>query len=105
MKKRVLLIDEDKNELISFSEISKNVKGSFKCNYAESGMQAIGMLQHTSPDFIFIDYQLSEINALQVLSAIRFQSKLKAANVYLYADTISDENSKMARMLGSHWLH
>ena len=101
MKKGVLLVDEDENELSCFLEILKNVKGSFKCHYAGSGKHAIEMLQHTAPDFIFIDYDLSEIDALQVLSAIRFQPKLRATNVYLYTDTISDDDSKMAKMLGA----
>jgi len=101
MKKRVLLIDEDKDQLISFLEILKHCQGPFKCTQATSGKQAMELLQHTVPDIIFINYELSEINALQVVSAIRFQSRLKETKVYLYSDTITDDNSKMARMLGA----
>ena len=101
MKKHLLLIDEDLNEMVSFMEILKNIKDSFKCTYAQSGRQAIEKLQHTTPDYIFIDYELSEMNALQVVSAIRFKSKLKESKVYLYSDYFSDDTSKMARMLGA----
>ena len=101
MKKRVLLIDEDKDELGTFLEIFKHVGGPLKCTHADSGRQAIEVLQHTVPDFIFIDYELPEINALQVVSAIRFQSKLRETKVYLYSESITDESSKMARMLGA----
>jgi len=101
MKKRVLLIDEDRNELVSFMEILKNIKDPCKCTFVQSGKEAIELLQHTVPDYIFIDYELTGINALQVLSAIRFQSKLKETRVYLYSDHIDDDSSKMARMLGA----
>jgi DNA-binding NarL/FixJ family response regulator len=101
MKKRVLVIDEDRNELVSFMEILKNIKDSCKCSFAHSGKQAIELLRHTTPDYIFIDYGLSQINALQVLYAIRFQSKFKETKVYLYSDHIDDDSSKMARMLGA----
>ncbi len=101
MKKRVLLVDEDRDGLVSFLEILKHIQGPFKCTHADSGRQAIEVLQHTAPDFIFINYELSEVNALQVVSAIRFQSKLKDTKVYLYSETITDDSSKMARMLGA----
>ncbi len=101
MKIHVLIIDDDPNELASFMEVLKNVKDSIRCSYAQRGRQAIEMLQHTIPDFIFIDYELSEINALQVLSAIRFQKKLKETKVYLYSNHVSDDTSKMAKMLGA----
>src|SRR5688572_9395212 len=101
MKKHLLIIDEDQNELASFMEILKNIKDTFKYKYAQSGRQAMEMLQHTLPDYIFIDYELSEMNALQLVSAIRFQTKLKETKVYLYSDYFMDDTSKMARMLGA----
>ena len=101
MKMHVLVIDEDQNELVSFMEILKNIKETIGFKHAQSGRQAIEMLQHTTPDYIFIDYQLSEMNALQVVSAIRFLKKLKETKVYLYSDHFSDDTSKMARMLGA----
>ena len=101
MKRRVLLIDEDKEQQVSFLEIFKHVQGPLKCTHAYSGRQAIDLLQHTVPDIIFIDYDLSEIDALQLVSAIRFQSKLRETKVYLYSGSITEESSKMARMLGA----
>ena len=97
----VLIIAEDQNALVSFMEILKNIKETIRIRYAQSGRQAIAILQHTIPDFIFIDYELSEMNALQVLSAIRFQRKFKETKVYLYTEHFSDDTSKMARMLGA----
>ena len=41
------------------------------------------------------------MNALQLVSAIKFQTKLKDSKVYLYSDYFSDDTSKMARMLGA----
>jgi len=101
MKKRVLLVEEDKDQLVSFLEIFKHIEGPLKCTHADSGRQALDVLQHTVPDFIFIDYDLSEIDALQLVAAIRFQAKLRETKLYLYSGSITDESSKMARMLGA----
>ena len=101
MKKRVLLVDEDKDELVSFLELLKQVQGPLKCTHAISGRQAIDVLQHTAPEFIFVDYELPGINALQLVSAIRFQAKLRETKVYLYSKSITYDSSKMARMLGA----
>lgn len=101
MKKHLLLIDEDLNELVTFMEVLKNIKGSFKCKYGQNGRQAIEMLHHTTPDFIFIDYELTEMNALQLVSVIKFQARFKGSKVYLCSDHFSDDTSKMARMLGA----
>lgn len=101
MKMHVLIIDDDPQELTSFMEILKNIKEPIRLTYAQCGRQAIDLLQHTTPDFIFIDCELSEMNALQVLSAVRFQTKFKETKVYLYSEHFSDDTSKMARMLGA----
>src|SRR4030095_16672027 len=101
MKKRVLLVEEDKDQLVAFLEIFKHVQGQLKCTHADSGRQALDLLQHTVPDLIFIDYDLSEIDALQLVAAIRFQAKLRETKLYLYAGSITDDSSKMARMLGA----
>jgi len=101
MRKHILLIDHDKNELAAFMAALKEIQGDFKCTYAESSGQALEMLKYLQPDFIFVDYDLPGVNGLQLLSVIRGEPALKQAKVFIYTEMISEEIGKMARILGA----
>jgi two-component system chemotaxis response regulator CheY len=101
MRKHLLLIDHDKNELTAFMAAIKEIQGDFKCTYAESSAQALEMLKYLQPDFIFVDYDLPDVNGLQVLAFIRNEPSLKQAKVFIYTENISEEVGKMARTLGA----
>ena len=101
MKKHLLLIDDDQNELSSFMAALKEINGDFKCTYAGSSEQALEMLKYIQPDFIFLDYHLPQVNGLQVLSVIRNDPSLQRTKVYIYTETISEEIDKMAKLLGA----
>ena len=101
MKKHILLIDDDKNELTTFMSALKNIDGDYKCTYAERSEQALEMLKYIQPDFIFIDYNLPDVNGLQVLSVIHNEPRLQRTKIYIYTETISEEVEKMARLLGA----
>ncbi len=101
MKKHILLIDEDKHELKSFMQIVNNCHGAFKCTYANTATQALEMLRYLEIDFIFINYHLTHINSLHLVSAIRYESKHENAGIYIYAGEMDNETIKMARLLGA----
>jgi CheY-like chemotaxis protein len=101
MKKHILLIDDDKNEFTTFMLALKNINSDYHCAYAERSEQALDMLKYIQPDFIFIDYNLPNVNGLQVLSVIRNEPRLQRTKIYIYTETISEEVDKMARLLGA----
>ncbi len=103
MKKHILLIDDDRTELSAFMAALSDIKAcfSFKCTYAGSSRQGLEMLKYIQPDYIFIGYNLEEINGLQVLSSVRSNPSLRMTKVFLYMDTISDEVDKIAGSMGA----
>ena len=101
MKKHVLLIDENKEELKSLAAIVNAINESFKCTQASSANEAVEMLRSTTPDFIFARNDLPGINGLQLLSAIKFEPRMKAVKVFIYGEIIGEETIKMARVLGA----
>lgn len=94
----VMLIDGNRSELTSFMEVIKHIKGGAKCTYASSGKQALDLLHHMLPGYIFMHFNEE---ALKTLSAVRFERRLRTIKIFLYSDTISEEMSKMAKMLGA----
>jgi CheY-like chemotaxis protein len=102
MKKHILFIDDDTEELRIFLDAMNKVPVDFKCTYANTSHQAIDMLKHVVPDYIFIDYRMPKINGLQFLAIVRGEDKLKKVRMFLYTSRVSEEVSKMAKVLGAN---
>jgi len=101
MKKHILFIDDDTEELKIFLEAMNMVPGKFKCTYASAPMQAFEMLKYITPDYIFVDFNLPKMNGLQFLSVLNSDDKFRHVRSYLYSNRINDELSKMATVLGA----
>jgi CheY-like chemotaxis protein len=101
MKKHILIVEDDTEDLRILLEAINHIPGKFKCTYAPAPLQAIEMLKYITPDFIFVDFNLPKMNGLQFLSIIRDEDKLKNVRSYLYSSRVSDELNKMAILLGA----
>jgi CheY-like chemotaxis protein len=101
MKKHILFIDDDTEELRIFLEAINDIPGEFKCTYAAAPLQAIEMLKYLTPNFIFVDLNMPQMNGLQFLSIIRTEDNLRHVKTYLYSSRINDEVCKMAAILGA----
>jgi CheY-like chemotaxis protein len=101
MKKYILFIDDDTDELMIFLDAINKVPGDYKCTYASSPDQAIEFLKCAVPDFIFVDYNLPKLNGLQFLSILKSERKLDHVSKFLYSNRITEDVSKMAKVLGA----
>lgn len=101
MKKHILFIDDDTDELEIFLEAMNKIPGKFKCTYAASPMQAIEMLKYLTPDFIFVDFDLPKMNGLQFLAILKDEDRHRHTQSYLYSNRINDDLSKMAILFGA----
>jgi CheY-like chemotaxis protein len=101
MKKHVLLVDDDKDELFLFNEALKEVPGSFKCTYASSGEQALEMLNYLQPDYIFIDFNLPVMDGVGILTEIRKDKRISDIPVFLYSSSITKDINSAALFLGA----
>lgn len=101
MQKKILLIDDDIDELKIFTDAIKEVPGEFKCVFVNDTQAALQMLLSFTPDYIFVDFNIPKINGLDFLSAVKKTDTLKEVPVFLYSTSISNEMSKMAELLGA----
>jgi CheY-like chemotaxis protein len=101
MKKHILLIDDDKDELKLFMEALDNVPGSFKCTYANCASQGLDMLNYLHPDFIFIDYNIPQVNGMEMLTEIKKDRRLADIPVFLYSTSIPKPTREAAMALGA----
>ena len=104
MKKHILLIDDDKDELIIFMDALRKVPhdNGFKCTYADSGSQAMEMLKYLVPDYIFADFNMPAMNGMELLYYIKRKQNLKNTELCLYSGHINEETARKAAQIGVH---
>jgi CheY-like chemotaxis protein len=100
MKKHILLVDDDREELSLFMEALQGVPGTYKCTYSDTGNHALEMLNYLHPDFIFLDYNLPDINGIEILTRIKKDRKLQDIPVYFYSSVVDETKDNAAKSLG-----
>jgi hypothetical protein len=99
MKIQILLIGDEKGEMGMFEEAFLQIYG---INYAYVDMvNAFEAIHHQKTDIVFIGHAENPVPGLQLLSVIKPEPKLKSVRAFLYAANITEEISKMARLLGA----
>ena len=101
MKKTILLIDDDKDELLVLKDALNKIPGLYHCEQASSSDEASSMLRMDRPDYILIDFNLPVINGLQLLTKLKKDRRLKDIPVFIYSTMINDQTTMEARLLGA----
>jgi two-component system chemotaxis response regulator CheY len=106
MKTHILLIDDDMDELVIFMDALRNVphEDGFKCTYASSARQAIEMLKYLVPDWVFTDFNLPEINGLELLKFMKETSRFCNTHICLYSTHINQSTAKRVAAMGADFL-
>lgn len=100
MIKKILLVDDDEDELELFMQSLEDIPGAFSCTQANSGQHAMQLLAEILPDYIFMDFNLPGMNGLELIETLKKDSRSSHIPVYLYSTTISPETNRMARQCG-----
>lgn len=106
MKKHILLVDDDKDELVIFMDALRRVpsEDGFKCTYASSTSQAYEMLKYLVPDYIFADFNIPGMNGLEFLQNVRDQQRFGNTQLLLYSTHISEDTKNKSDLLGIGYL-
>lgn len=100
MKKHLLLIDDDPDELDILMEALRDAGLNFKYN-ALQALEALNILQQQQPDYILLDYDMPKMNGLECLAAIRQMQQLAHVPVIMYSSSMDEEMLETAMMLGA----
>ncbi len=101
MKKHILLIDDDKAELIAFLKALKLTTASFKCTYAKNASHATELLRYLNPDYIFFDAHLESAETHRMIQTIHNKRALLGCRYFLYTREITAELKRRAVELGA----
>lgn len=101
MKKHILLIDDDKDELGFIVTALDTIGMPYKCTWAQSGEQAIEQLQYLAPDYILLDINLPGIDGFQTLAHIKRLPGRGEIPVILYSTGMNKMAEQKGMALGA----
>jgi len=101
MKKHILLIDDDEDEVIMLTDALKQVNMPYKCTWAKSGEQAVSQLAYLTPDLIFLDINMPGMNGFECLAAIKQVLRLQGIPVVLHSSAMSEDYRRRGMELGA----
>ncbi len=85
MKKTILIIDDDKSNLVIAQKL---LSDEFRIAATNSGAKGLEYLQRNEPDLILLDIQMPEMNGFEVMEKIHSDEKLrKIPVIFLTADS------------------
>lgn len=109
LKKRILLIDDDKDDAEFFEDALKDVDHTVIFEYIHDGREAIRKIMQQEleiPDIIFLDINMPFITGWDCLAAIKQQALLQQVSVIMYSTSNhTTEVSKAADMgADDYWI-
>jgi len=102
--KRILLIDDDMDDLGLFGEALRQIDASILFNYYINGGDALEELadkKMATPDLIFLDINMPAISGWQCLEAFKKETHLKDVPVLMYTTSSQAREIEMAKALGA----
>ena len=103
MKKHILLIEDEREELSVFVQALNETQLSYKCTYAKDCTHALQMLDYLVPDYIFVDQNRSGVNYMDGLRSIRQKQKLRSVPVILFSGSMTQDIADKATYLGINY--
>jgi CheY-like chemotaxis protein len=101
MKKHILLIDDDPDEIDIFIDALRSKGMDFKCTTVNSAAEAIKFLQLVLPDYIVLDYKMPRVDGIECLANIKAIPHLAHIPVIMYSSTMDEEDIKTAMIVGA----
>lgn len=105
MKKHILLIEDERQEVGIFVQALNETQLSYKCTYAKDCTHALKMLDYLLPDYIFIDQNNYCTICFDGLRSIRKKQKLRSVPVVLFSCSMTKEIEDQASCLGVNYCY
>src|SRR4051812_15803213 len=89
MKKSVLLIDDDPDELVFFREAVADISLDYECLTSTDGEETLQQLiqEEIKPNFIFLDLIMPRMNGIDLLRQIKKIPHLSQIPVIIYTSS------------------
>jgi CheY-like chemotaxis protein len=103
MGKTILIIDDDADDRMFFTEALLEIDNAMKCVTAVNGQEALDILQKNRrpPDYIFLDMNMPRLNGLQCLTQIKKSKDHWHIPVIIFTTSRQHSDAAEAKRLGA----
>lgn len=104
-KKRLMIIDDDRDDIYFFLNAVSKLSEEFDCVVAERGVIAMKQLQTASrlPDFIFLDLSMPLMGGREFLQELKNNSSFKNIPVIIYSTSSSQRDIETLLKMGASY--
>ncbi|HEY9009024.1 response regulator [Ohtaekwangia sp.] len=104
MLKTILLVDDDQDDAELFCEALKEVSPSATCRWENDGINLIRKIESNtidSPDLIFLDINMPQMNGWEVLDYLKKHERLTDTPIIMFSTTSSIYDGRKALNKGA----
>ena len=108
MIRDILLVDDDLDDIDLFREALNEVDSLVNFHSAKNGLQALELLhsaQIITPDLIFLDINMPEMNGWRCLAELKSTPLLKQIPVIMYSTSAAKMDEQRAAGLGAKCIY
>jgi CheY-like chemotaxis protein len=102
--KRIMLIDDDPDDQLLFSDAIQTIQPGFHCELASSCKEAFKQLESPPPpELIFMDLNMPVMNGFDCLIYLKSQTRYKHIPVVIFTTSKNIKDIDRTRELGAKW--
>lgn len=101
--KKILLIDDDKDDQLFFLDALQEIDQSINCDLADNGLKGIDWLRKNPPPpgIIFLDLNMPVMNGFECLTFLQSDNDFKNIPVVIFTTSSSPTDKERAGRLGA----
>ena len=101
--KKVLLIDDDKDDQLFFLDAIQEIDKLVTCDLADNGKKGIEKLTTNPPppDIIFLDLNMPVMNGFECLTYLQMDVEFKKIPVVVFTTSSNPNDKEKAKKLGA----
>jgi CheY-like chemotaxis protein len=103
MKKLILVVDDDNDDVFLFREAVKKINKDYHCLTASNGEEALEVLETASiiPDIIFMDINMPRMNGKECLKHLKNNPQFSAIPITIYSTSNREHEIEEIYKLGA----
>ena len=99
---KILLIDDDADDQVFFSDALKGIGGNLDCKTAGNGLEGLNLLNTGFvPDVIFLDLNMPHMNGFEFLRALRAKNECQGIPVVIFTTSSHQRDIDLSQELGA----
>jgi CheY-like chemotaxis protein len=100
MRRSILFVDDDQDDVEIFSDALKNLDPAVEITVAENGVKALDLLNNKRPCLIILDLNMPFLDGKQTFQKIKANPKFEDVPIIIFTSSVNPADRTMFDTLG-----